>query len=69
MAYTLGIQGIPAEEWYENEFKTPCYGQTVPKVFPGYNNDPSFWPFWTSEPYTYTISMLAMSKYRNAVIG
>ncbi|KAJ8320068.1 hypothetical protein KUTeg_001655 [Tegillarca granosa] len=69
MAYTLGVQGVPSEEWYENEFKTPCYGQTVPKVFPGYNNDPSFWPFWTSEPYTYTISMLAMSKYRNAVIG
>lgn len=65
----IGVQGIESEQWYESELKKPHFGSIAPTEFHGYNNEKSFFPFWSSEPYTNVISMLALSKYNNAVIG
>ena len=38
----------------------------TPIDFKGYNAEMGF-PFWSSEPYTYSVSMLALAQYNNLI--
>ncbi|KAL5014984.1 hypothetical protein ScPMuIL_009254 [Solemya velum] len=65
-----GVQGVPPESWYEAELQKKHYGFYTPQVFHGYNADEPLglvFPFWSSEPYTYASTLLALSSYLNNV--
>ncbi len=38
-------------------------GQKTPLDFKGFNKDN--FPFWSSDPYTYAVSLLALAQYNN----
>ncbi|XP_046380041.2 uncharacterized protein LOC124151566 [Haliotis rufescens] len=57
--FIQGVEGfIP-----ENEYKQMMEKLHTPTVFPGYNYNGDFFPFWSSEAYTYAIGMLGLGKY------
>ncbi|WAR15542.1 hypothetical protein MAR_005647 [Mya arenaria] len=61
----FAVQGVIYEEEYQELVKKGVNGRPVPIDFHGYNNYPDFWPFWSSEPYTYVTNMLALAKFSN----
>jgi len=63
--YMTGVEGIVPEAEYQAMIKK--MGGRVPIDFHGYNNYNDFWPFWSSEPYTYVTNMLALAKFSNTV--
>ena len=60
-----GMEGVMSESWYQKELKIPRFGRLAPLDFHGFNNQSDFFPFWSSEPYTYVTSLLALSTYSN----
>ncbi|XP_060072158.1 uncharacterized protein LOC132552031 [Ylistrum balloti] len=58
-----GMQGVPNETWYNEEEAT----MRSPIDFPGFNHQDRYFPFWSSEPYTYAVTMLALSTFSNIV--
>ena len=65
--YMFGFQGVVSEDNYQELLKRKWFGRTSPIDFHGYNNYPDYWPFWSSEPYTYVTTMLALAKFSNTV--
>lgn len=61
------FEGVVSEEEYQKLLKQNWSGQQVPIDFHGYNNYPEYWPFWSSEPYTYATTMLALAKFSNTL--
>ena len=61
----FAVEGIVPEAEYQAMIKK--MGGRVPIDFHGYNNYHDFWPFWSSEPYTYVTNMLALAKFSNTV--
>ncbi|XP_060587318.1 uncharacterized protein LOC132742840 [Ruditapes philippinarum] len=61
----LVFEGVVSEEEYQDLLKKKWFGRKSPIDFHGYNNYPDYWPFWSSEPYTYVTSMLALAKFSN----
>ena len=57
-----GVHSVIPEEEYVEMLKKQHFGMLTPIDFYGYNQD-SF-PFWSSEPFTYASSMLALTQYR-----
>lgn len=61
----LGVQGYIPKQEYDAMLKTNQFGKPVPTVFNGFNDpDSADILFWTSEPYTYAESLLALARYR-----
>lgn len=63
-----GVSGLIDEKNYENELKLKHFGQSTPLDFEGYNTKDNFFPFWSSEAYTYSCSLLALAQFNNLVI-
>ncbi|WAR15160.1 hypothetical protein MAR_005265 [Mya arenaria] len=63
--YMTAVQGVIYEQEYQELIKKGVSGEPVPIDFHGYNDYPDYWPFWSSEPYTYVTNMLALAKYSN----
>ncbi|KAH3782481.1 hypothetical protein DPMN_160396 [Dreissena polymorpha] len=63
--YMDAVQGIIDEKTYQALIKKGVHGRPVPIDYHGYNNYPDYWPFWSSESYTYVTNMLALSRYAN----
>ncbi|KAL5005701.1 hypothetical protein ScPMuIL_016859 [Solemya velum] len=64
----FGVQGVPPASWYEEELQKPHFGYDTPQDFHGYNSNIGLpFPIWTSEPYTYASTMIALASYLNAV--
>ncbi|GAB1602210.1 Hypothetical predicted protein [Argonauta hians] len=62
------VEGLISEKEYMAMTKVPLpefNNMTTPMEFKGFNADDSVFPFWTSEPYTYATTLLALSHYRN----
>ncbi|KAK3098312.1 hypothetical protein FSP39_018295 [Pinctada imbricata] len=65
-ATIIGMQGVQSPAWYKAEIKKTHFGYKVPTEFKGYNTDNAgFFPFWSSVPYTYVSTLLALSKFNN----
>ncbi|XP_048250643.1 uncharacterized protein LOC125378732 [Haliotis rufescens] len=60
--YIEGVEGLIPEKEYQYEMKHMGRYNT-PTVFPGYNDNAVFFPFWSSDAYTYVIQMLGVAKY------
>lgn len=65
MKEELAFEGVVSEAEYQTLLKEKWFNLTTPLDFHGFNNYPDFWPFWSSEPYTYVTTMLALAKYTN----
>lgn len=61
--YMTAVEGIIPEAEYQALLKGKW--KSTPLDFHGYNNYPDYWPFWSSEPYTYVTNMLALAKFSN----
>lgn len=60
----VGVSGIIPRATYQEQLKEKHFGSPVPVDFPGYNAPLWFFPFWSSEPFTYAASLLALTQYR-----
>ncbi|GFO39806.1 hypothetical protein PoB_006631100 [Plakobranchus ocellatus] len=60
------VRGYVPPEQYYTLMGEQGFGNQVPREFYGYNadNHKYMW-YWDSEPVTYSITLLALSKYRN----
>ncbi|KAL5016712.1 hypothetical protein ScPMuIL_006301 [Solemya velum] len=64
----FGMQGVPSASWYQEELQKKHFGYDTPLEFHGYNSDNGLpFPIWTSEPYTYASTLIALTSYLNAV--
>lgn len=60
-----GVQGVIDEKVYDQMLLETHFGQRTPIDFHGYNVKDNLFPFWSSEPYTYAVTLLAFSQYDN----
>ena len=62
----VGVLGIIPEAEYNAMLKEKHFGENTPLDFHGYNAAGSGQLiFWSSEPFTYASSLLALTQYRN----
>ena len=59
------FSGTIDEDTYQNLLKIQRLGTNTPIDFPGYNVQGNIFPFWSSEPYTYSVSLFALSQFNN----
>jgi hypothetical protein len=62
-----GVIGSIDENTYQELLAKTHFGVSTPLDFPGYNTKGNFFPFWSSEPYTYAVSLLALTQHNNIV--
>jgi hypothetical protein len=60
-----GVQGFIDEKTYQKMLAQPHFGDQTPLDFKGYNSGMDFFPFWSSEAYTYAVSLLALAQFNN----
>ncbi|XP_014783392.1 uncharacterized protein LOC106878628 [Octopus bimaculoides] len=64
----MAMEGTISEEEYIAKTKEPVPmmgNMTTPMEFHGFNKEQNVFPFWTSEPYTYATTLLALSHFQN----
>ncbi|XP_019646956.1 PREDICTED: uncharacterized protein LOC109487404 [Branchiostoma belcheri] len=60
-----GVTGVIDPDEYQKMVEQPHFGYATPTKFDGFNGPENFFPFWSSEPYTYATVMLALAQYDN----
>jgi hypothetical protein len=55
--------GVVDEESYQKMLKQEHFHTNTPVDFHGYNKDN--FPFWSSEPYTHAVTLLALAQFNN----
>ncbi|KAK3776415.1 hypothetical protein RRG08_023768 [Elysia crispata] len=63
--FIYGVEGHISKDKYDAMIKEKHFGQATPTEFPGYNSNDGFFPFWSSESYTYSSVLLAVSRFEN----
>ncbi|ESO84294.1 hypothetical protein LOTGIDRAFT_236277 [Lottia gigantea] len=65
--FTLGVQGTIPKAQYDKMLTEKHFGVPTPTTFKGFNSGSTqdFFPFWSSEPYTYATTMLALAQSNN----
>ncbi|XP_065912009.1 uncharacterized protein [Dysidea avara] len=58
----VGMMGVVDEQWYEDELKKEHFGRPTPVDFHGYNSYKYPNTFWSSDEFTYTSVMLALTQ-------
>ena len=62
----IGMEGYVTPAKYTEMLQQPHFGMMTPLIFKGYNSGhDSFFPFWTSDAYTYATSLVALSHFDN----
>ncbi|XP_061197307.1 uncharacterized protein LOC133205493 [Saccostrea echinata] len=64
--FLVGFQGTASDAEYNRLLSEPHFGKKTPIDFPGFNpldSPTGFFPFWSSDAYTYSTTMLAFAKY------
>ena len=56
------MSGFISEDKYEELLKDPYFGYKISYDFHGYNVRGSFFPFWSSDSFTYAASALALAQ-------
>jgi hypothetical protein len=60
-----GVSGSIDELTYQKLLTQTHFGAQTPIEFQGYNTVGNIFPFWSSEPYTYAVALLALAQYQN----
>ena len=63
----LGMEGYVSPEAYKQMISEIHFGLPTPVQFNGYNfgSEGDYFPFWSSTPYTYSSTLLALAKYNS----
>ena len=62
----IGFQGHVTPDVYAAMLKRPHFGKMTHMTFDGYNSEPrGYFPFWSSDPYTYSMTLVVLSQYQN----
>ena len=56
------VSGLIPEDKYEELLKEPHFGFKLSYDFHGYNSKGHFFPFWSSDSFTYAASALALAQ-------
>jgi hypothetical protein len=64
----FGVSGVIEEAQYVEILKEKHFGKYTPLNFNGYNVRYSFFPYWSSEPYTFTVALLAITQFENLLL-
>ncbi|XP_059145509.1 uncharacterized protein LOC131932596 [Physella acuta] len=65
--FLYGVQGYIPTDRYDAMLNQTHFGQPTPITFNGFNDPTTFFPFWSSAPYTYSTTLLAVSRFSNIV--
>ncbi|KAL6071613.1 E3 ubiquitin-protein ligase SopA [Balamuthia mandrillaris] len=65
---TVGVSGFISSDVYQQMIDNPRFpGYPVPQTFPGYNHQEGdifiLFPYWSSDPLTYSMTALAITKF------
>ncbi|XP_071109277.1 uncharacterized protein [Haliotis cracherodii] len=63
--WIAGFKGVVSEDRYLEMCHQYHFGEKTPMTFSGYNVGSGYFPFWTSDAYTYASTTLAISQYSN----
>jgi hypothetical protein len=61
----VGVSGIINETVYEKMINQKHFNVSTPTTFEGYNARGSEFPFWSSQPYTHSVTLLALAQFNN----
>jgi len=61
----VGVNGYIDETIYEKMILEKHFNISTPTTFQGYNVRGAEFPFWSSQPYTYSVALLALAQYNN----
>jgi len=61
----VGVSGYINETTYERMISETHFNISTPTTFKGYNTPGGEFPFWSSQPYTYSVTLLALAQYNN----
>ena len=62
----LGMKGVVTADEYNALLKKPHFGRFTEMTFNGYNSEAGgFFPFWSSDPYTYATTLVSLAQYAN----
>lgn len=61
----VGVRGYINETVYEQLIAQKHFNQSTPTTFNGYNVPRGEFPFWSSQPYTHSVTLLALAQYNN----
>lgn len=61
----VGVSGYINETIYEQMINQTHFNVSTPTTFQGYNVPGGEFPFWSSQPYTYSVTLLALAQYNN----
>lgn len=61
----VGVNGYINEDEYQQMINQKHFNVSTPTTFNGYNVPKAEFPFWSSQPYTYAVTLLALAQYNN----
>ncbi|CAF3136524.1 unnamed protein product [Rotaria socialis] len=61
----VGVSGYIDETIYERMISEKHFNISTPTTFNGYNSPGAEFPFWSSQPYTHSVTLLALAQYNN----
>ncbi|CAF1477726.1 unnamed protein product [Adineta steineri] len=61
----VGVSGYINETTYQRMISEKHFNVSTPTIFNGYNVPGGEFPFWSSQPYTYSVTLLALAQYNN----
>ena len=64
----VGVSGYINETIYQKMISEKHFNISTPTTFNGYNVPGGEFPFWSSQPYTYSVTLLALAQYNNLEI-
>jgi hypothetical protein len=61
----VGVSGYINETIYQRMIAEKHFNTSTPTTFQGYNVPGGEFPLWSSQPYTYSVTLLALAQYNN----
>lgn len=61
----VGVQNLMDEQEFQKQLHQMHFNYSTPIDFHGYNTKDNVFPYWSSEPYTYSCALLAFAQYNN----
>jgi hypothetical protein len=61
----VGVSGYINETTYQRMISEKHFNVSTPTTFNGYNVPGGEFPLWSSQPYTYSVTLLALAQYNN----
>ena len=64
----VGVTGYINEADYQRMLTETHFNVSTPTTFNGYNVRQGEFPFWSSQPYTHAVTLLALAQWNNLIL-